>query len=166
MADDNGVVMAMDFEERERRRSFVEQSRAMLADLDIELRELAVSRVDRDLDASAAPTASPVRTRAEIEADRLAGWKQWIRNLQAEERQYILDIVAAALSKNNRAAAEATDDAIAVVREAIGEAMAEYVGKKTAELRDEIQQLRAELSELRTELTNAKAHERGQVVAA
>ena len=126
-----------------------------LHDLDIELRELASSRVDDDVEvfiereglrppAPAARAASSVPTTSQLNAQRTKDWERWLGGHLAAERNHMLNIIAAALEEFERRTADR-----APTHEAIGEAMVEYVGKKTGELRKQIQQLRTEIQQLR-----------------
>jgi ribosomal protein L29 len=83
-----------------------------------------------------------VQSSAELNQQRTAQWETWATAIIAREIERERDVMI----------------------ESTGAALSEYVGKKTGELREEIQQLRAELAELRTEFASAKAHVTGQVI--
>jgi hypothetical protein len=104
VADDNGVVMAMDDEKAERTIDDL---------LAYEPTEDALMRWKREaLEAEAARANAQVQTTAELNQQRTRDWEQW-----ADAR------IARALAEHDRVAAEAT-----------GEAIAEFVGKKLAKL--------------------------------
>jgi hypothetical protein len=118
VVDDNGVVMAIDFDEQERRRRAIEEARETLADLAMFDDVLAV----REL---LPPVEDPVtKWRREGEA-RARAFEQESERRQAEEARTV---------REQRQAAEMPEAWAAEIGEAVAKYVVDYVGRKIGKL--------------------------------